>query len=148
MNRGPCCLASTEGYVKTMVHKFGQSFHSVKERNLFIMRIGRVVMEKKYYFALYLTNHEKKLGQVSSLFDREPLSIKVFWEETKPHLTLLLYVVKPKSTSKRNVLILLTMLPILGVIKDDGKKKPTIIKCYDFTKRGENVIDQKMGNTA
>lgn len=36
------------------------------------------------------------------------------------------------------------MPPFLGVIKDDGKKKPVIIKLYDFTKGGTDIIDQRM----
>ena len=36
------------------------------------------------------------------------------------------------------------MPPLLGVIKDDGKKKPAIMKFYDFTKGGTDIIDQRM----
>ena len=43
----------------------------------------------------------KGVGEVSSFSDREPLSTKVFWEETKPYLTVTSYVVKPKSAIKQ-----------------------------------------------
>ena len=36
------------------------------------------------------------------------------------------------------------MWPLLGVTKDDGKCKPTVIKFYDFTKGGTDVMDMKM----
>ena len=36
------------------------------------------------------------------------------------------YVVNTKSTGKRNVLLLSTFKPILGITKDDGKQKPAI----------------------
>ena len=38
------------------------------------------------------------------------------------------------------------MQPIFAVTKDDGKKKPAIIKLYSFTKGVTDVVDQKMGN--
>ena len=69
----------------------------------------------------------KDVGEVSSLSGREPLSTKASWEETNLDLIVASYFMKPKSTSKRNVLILSTMYSILGVIKDDGKKKSAII---------------------
>ena len=70
----------------------------------------------------------KSVGEVSFLSGREPLSTKAFWEKTNPRLVVTSYVVKPKSTSKSNMLTLSTMQPILGMIKDDGKKKLAIIK--------------------
>ena len=36
------------------------------------------------------------------------------------------------------------MRPLLGVTKDDGKCKPAVIKFYDFTKRGTDIMDMKM----
>ena len=34
------------------------------------------------------------------------------------------------------------MQPLQGVTIDDGKKKPSIIKFYDFTKGGTDIVDQ------
>ena len=56
-----------------------------------------------------------------------------------------IYVVNTKSSGKRNVLVLSTLYPILGVTKDDGKCKPAIIKAYEYTKGGTDIVDQKMG---
>ena len=39
------------------------------------------------------------------------------------------------------------MQPILKVAKNDEKKKPMIIKLYDFTKGKTDVEDQKMGKS-
>lgn len=36
------------------------------------------------------------------------------------------------------------MRPLLGITRDDGKRKPQIIKFYDFTKGGTDVIDMKI----
>ena len=58
------------------------------------------------------------------------------------------YVVDSKSKGKKNVLVLSTQPPLLGVTKDDGKSKPAIIKFYDFTKGGTDIADQRTaGNT-
>ena len=40
--------------------------------------------------------------------------------------------------------MLSTMPPLLGVTKDDGKKKPANTKLYDLTKSGTDIIDQRM----
>ena len=45
----------------------------------------------------------------------------------------------------KNVLMLSTMQPIMGVTKDDGKQKPAINKFYDYTKGGSDIKDQQMG---
>ena len=37
------------------------------------------------------------------------------------------------------------MSPLLGVTTDENKRKPAILKLYDFTKGGTDVVDQKLG---
>ena len=54
------------------------------------------------------------------------------------------YTTKSKSKGKKNVLVLSTMRPLMGITRDDGKQKPAIIKFYDFTKGGTDVMDQKI----
>ena len=49
------------------------------------------------------------------------------------------------SKAKKNVILLSTAPPILGITKDDGKSKLGIYKVYDFTKGGTDIIDQRMG---
>ena len=36
--------------------------------------------------------------------------------------------------------------PIYGVTKDDNKKKPAVIKLYDFTKGGLDIVDHRIGS--
>lgn len=55
------------------------------------------------------------------------------------------YVVKNKSSGLRNVLMLSSVQPLLGVTKDDNKFKPAIYKLYDFTKGGTDIVDQRVG---
>ena len=38
------------------------------------------------------------------------------------------------------------MQPILGTTKDNGKQKPAIYKLYDYTKEGNDVVDQRMAS--
>lgn len=55
------------------------------------------------------------------------------------------YIVKT-AKGKKNVMILTTMKPLLGITIADEKKPPALYKLYDFTKGGTNIIDQKMGS--
>ena len=75
--------------------------------------------------------------------NRELLSSEVYWNEDS-HLSISPYVVKT-SKGKKNVTLLSTAPPILGITKDDGKSKLGIHKVYDFTNRGTDIIDQRMG---
>ena len=50
----------------------------------------------------------------------DKLSYEVYWNANNPHMSLHSYVVRTKSTGPRNVLLLTTMKPILGVTSDDG----------------------------
>ena len=75
--------------------------------------------------------------------EREEFSYKVLWRKDEPYMSLHSYVVKRKSTGKRNVLLFSTVEPLLAVTRDDGKKTPQIYKVYDFTKGGTHIIDQR-----
>ena len=55
------------------------------------------------------------------------------------------YVFSTKSSGQRNVLLLSTVEPLLGVKIDDGKNKPAICKLYDFTKAGIDVLEHRIG---
>ena len=49
------------------------------------------------------------------------------------------------SKGLKNILLLSSLPPILGITKDDGKHKPALLKFYDFSKGGTDIIDQRMG---
>ena len=79
---------------------------------------------------------------VKAVDERELNSYDLYWRnDGKCNLSS--YVVKT-SKGKKNVLLLSTVEPLLGVTKDD-KQKPALYKLYDFTKGGTDIIDQKMG---
>ena len=52
------------------------------------------------------------------------------------------------ETSKRqkNVLLLSTIEPLLGVTNDNDKSKPSLHKLYGFTKGGTDIVNQKIGS--
>ena len=76
---------------------------------------------------------------------RENNSTLIYWENDKGTVKTTSYVVNTKSSGKRNVLVLATTNPILRVTKDDWKSEPAIIKFYNYTKGGTDIVDQKMG---
>ena len=78
--------------------------------------------------------------EVKSLEGRETFSTQVWWEKEKQKMTLTSYVVPTKSKGMKNVVVLSSQQPILGVTMDDEKYKPQIIKFYDFSK-GTFVFD-------
>lgn len=84
--------------------------------------------------------------QLTSTEGRDDFSYEVMWESTKKKLSLHSYVVNTKSSGKKNVMVLSSVPPLLGTTKDDGKKKPAIMKFYDFTKGGTDVVDQRIGS--
>ena len=69
---------------------------------------------------------------------RENLSSKTYRERTTGDLVL----TSCYSSGMKNILVLNTAQPLLGVTNDDGKQKPGIIKLYDFTKIGTDIVDQ------
>ena len=85
------------------------------------------------------------IGGLKSLVNRESLSTKVYLDKDNTTLNVTSYVANTKSSGKRNVLVLSTLNPILGLTKVDGKSKPAIINFYDFTKGGTDIVDQIMG---
>ena len=77
--------------------------------------------------------NKKVTGETNSLDNREYLSTNVYWEKGDGKISVTSYVANTKSAGKRNILVLSTMSPIV-VIKYNDKKKPSIIKLYDFIK--------------
>ena len=83
--------------------------------------------------------------EVKDTKGREQNSYQPYWDKRTGKVSLHSYVVNTKSKGERNILVLSTFDPILGTTKDE-KKKPAIIKVYDFTKGGTDIMDQRFGN--
>jgi len=90
-----------------------------------------------------MSNRKGLPSEMTSLTERTNLSYKVAFETSQKKCSLHSYAVNTRSKGKKNVLLLSSMPTILGVTKDD-KKKPAIIKLYDFTKGGTDIVDQRM----
>ncbi|KAF0287262.1 PiggyBac transposable element-derived protein 2 [Amphibalanus amphitrite] len=83
--------------------------------------------------------------EIKSLDGREDKSYVMMWEAQDKRLSLHSYAVTTKSSGRRNVLLLTSMNPIMGVT-DDANRKPAIYKVYDLTKGGTDIVDQRMGS--
>jgi hypothetical protein len=87
---------------------------------------------------------------MGSVEGREEFRTKFYTLVDNPDIQLTSYVCKtknPKNKGKKNVLVLSTHSKMVyGVTTDDGKKKPAIIKLYDFTKGGTDICDQRIEN--
>ena len=68
----------------------------------------------------------------------------IHWEQEEGNLALCAYTTKSKSKGKKNVLVLSTLRPLIGTTRDNGMRKPVIIKFYDFTKGGKDILGHKI----
>ena len=73
---------------------------------------------------------------------REFFSAICHFKKEKKNICLTSYTVKIKSKGKKNVVALSTSRILHGKTIDDGKEKPQIIKFFDFTKGGTDIVDQ------
>ena len=92
-----------------------------------------------------IKTNPKGVGDLKKMDGSESQTTEDYWEKEKGAMAMTSYVINTKSSGKRNVLVLATANPILGVTKDDRKSRPAIIKFYDYTKGGTDIMDQKMG---
>ena len=81
--------------------------------------------------------------ELKTVENKEELSSGIFWEVGGAK-RFVSYTVKT-SKGKKNVIMLTTAERLLGVTMDGNKSKPALIKLYDFTKGGTDIVDQKMG---
>ena len=146
----PYYVAGIEESVKYLVQKL-QGFSDLQRRNITFDRLYTSVPSATWLLEQNITcvgtlqsNRRGIPDAIKQTNGREPFSYKYFWESEKGRLVLHSYVVKTKSTGLRNVLLLSTVQPILGVSKNP-KKKPAIYKLYYYTKGGTDIIDQRMG---
>lgn len=65
-------------------------------------------------------------------------------KKTNGKLCLNSFVAHTRSHCLKNILLINTVPPIMGIIIDDTQKTSAIYKLYDFTKEGTDVIDQRI----
>ena len=86
----------------------------------------------------------KRVGiptEINDIINREVFSTELYREE-KGKRNLTSYVIVTKKTSSKNIIVLATVEPLLGVMIDDKKQKSTITN--NFTKGGVDIIDKKI----
>lgn len=142
-------VCGTENYIKYLVEKLHKTV-SICGRNISMDRLYTSIPIARWLLQRGITmvgtmqiNRVGIPAEIKDVSQREPLSSEIYWEENGD-LNISSYAVAT-SKGKKNVLILSTINPILGVTKDDEKKKPAIYKLYDFTKGGTDIVDQKVG---
>ena len=138
---GPYYLKATEDYVKNLVEFI--LGRNLKGRNISMDRLYTSIPTAKWFLSREITVvgtlQSNRLGlpdELKNPKDRDEFQSTIHWEKDKGNIALCAYTTKSKSKGNKNVLILSTMRPLLGVTKDDGKCKPVVIKFYDFTKGG------------
>ena len=139
-------LKGTANYVKSLVSGL-QKYVKLDGGNISMERLYTSMPTTRWLLDLNVTvigtlQHYRSgiPKEIKSVNSRDDLSAIVYWADDS--LNLLSYVVKTKY-GKKNVLLLSTMRPIMGVTKDDGKQKPGLYKLYGFTKVGTDDYDQR-----
>ena len=111
-----------------MVEKLSQ-YASLKGRNISFDRLYTLISLADWLLAKDVTsvgalvaNRRGLAKQFIKTIEREEFCYKLLWRKDEPIMSLHSYVVKTKSTGKRNVLFLSTLESLLAVTRDDGKK--------------------------
>jgi hypothetical protein len=150
-NSGPYYVPGILPIVKSLVTQLLVSV-DLQGRNITMDRLYTSVELLEWLLAknitavgTIMTNKKGVHEAIKTTNGRENNSYKVFWEKEKGKMSIHSYVVKTKSTGMKNVLVLSTLPPLLGTTKDDGKHKPALLKFYDFSKGGTDIVDQRIG---
>ena len=123
------------------------SYHDIRGRNISMDRLYSSFSVANWFFEkgvrMVGTMNKNRVGIPKAIHDinnRELNSSEIHLEENgKRNITS--YVVKTSEGKK--FIVLSTLEPLLGVTSDDEKCKPAIIKLYDFSKGGTDIVDQK-----
>ena len=146
---GPDYICATEDYVKYLLKEFEKDT-SLKGRNILTECLYTSIPLAKWLLdcdiATVRIPSRVRISIPDELKDtkrRQNFSVTCHIEsKEKKSIYRTTYSVKTKSTGHKNVLMLLTMRPIRGITKYDGKSTPAIMRFYDFTKGGTNIVDQ------
>ena len=148
---GDYYVKGTEPAVHSLVEAMEKT-NKLEGRNISFDRLYTSIPLAEWLLAKKITcigtlQHNRKgiPPGIKEIKDREVLSSEIYWEKEQNIMTMSSYVVTT-SKGKKNVLLLSTHSPLLGITKDDDKQKPGLYKLfYDFTKGGTDIVDQKMG---
>lgn len=150
---GEYYVPGTDEIVKSMVSRLKRT-NNLQGRNISYDRLytsiplAKWLLEQGVTSVGTLKSNRRGIPEEVKQINKDQGPYSVVWEQSEKKIVLHSYL-SSKGKSKdsntfRNVLMLSTMQPILGVTKDDGKSKPAIYKLYDFTKGGTDIIDQRI----
>ena len=137
----------TASNIKALVN--GNEKHvSLQGRNISMDRLYTSISTTRWLLSRNITmigtmqsNRSGIPNKIKNMNNMADLSTMIYWcDDTNTVLSS--YIVKTKS-GKKNVSLLSTMTPTLGITKDDGKKKPAQYNLYDFTKGGTDECDKR-----
>ena len=140
-------VQDTINYIKYLVEQL-QKCHSLKSRNITMDKLYTSLEIADWLSARNITMvgtfQKNRVGippELKVVKDKAELSNEIYWEVNGKY-NISSYILKT-SKGKKASLMLSTMEPLLGVTKDDQKKK-SACKFYYFTKGGTDIVDQKM----
>ena len=87
-------------------------------------------------------------AEIKEIKDRETNSYEVYWEKDNGILNLHSYVVKPKSSGKRNILLWSTCHRFLQLQKMTTKVNPLFTNYTTFQKAEQTLLIKEWGSTA
>ena len=141
-------VKGTINYVKKLVTNF-ERYQSLRGRNISMDRlytsfeVADWLLKKNItMIGTIMSNRVGIPKEIKDIQNRDDNSYLLFWR-SDGLCNLSSYVSKSKK-GKKNVLVVSTVEPLMGVTKDEVKK-PAVIKLYDFSKGGMDIADQKMG---
>ena len=149
---GPYYLSGINEYVQKLVDGVS-SVLPLQGRNITTDRLYTSIsmanwLLNKKGMTMVGTIQANRIGVPAQLKDpinRKDFSNTIHYEKEAKDLVICSYTVNPKSSTKKNCLLLSSMRPLMGITSDDKKQKPALFKLYDFTKGGTDVVDQRIG---
>ena len=146
---GPYYIPGIIPLVKSLIIQLSEKV-SLRGRNLTIDRQYSSIELFEFLWSMRITaigtillNRRGLPRQFFSVEGRHNNSYDVAWECAEKKLSLHSYVANTKSSGRKNVMLLSTATPLMAVTKDD-EKKPAIMKLYDFTKGGTDIVDHRI----
>ena len=138
-NRTEHYLPSTEGVTLRLVDKvcLDQNLEGVTITfdNLYTsVPLAKKLLERS--ISCIGTLRSNRVGipkEVKEVNGRERYSTETWWESTDEYMTITSYITKT-SKGMKNILILATVPPFLGIERQTGRSVPGIIERYNFTK--------------
>ena len=124
----PFYVSGTDNYVKELVESLARKV-PLDGRNISMDRLYTSIPIAEWPLTKNITcigtMLTRRVGiseEIKTTRNQELFSTRVFWEKKEGDLSIASYVV-PTSKSVRNVLVLTTTRPLLGVTKVDGRWK-------------------------